>query len=316
MHNPGNPVCYFSVLIPAYNRAHTLPRTFTSLEKQTFRDFEVVIVDDGSGDGTRALVKHWRSTVDFPVHYIYQENQGKHAAHNTGVAAARGMMTVILDSDDWFSDNTLERIRYHWESIPELRREDYAGVEGLSAMGDGKVAGDKYPQDIFDCDYLGVRMKHHIRGDKCNAILTAILRQFPYPVVEGENHMPPAYVFKRIAHHYKTRHINEVLQFKEYQPGGLTSDRFALRMRVPRSLRMYHFDDISLHKNDMSMGYLIINYARYIRYSLHSGVTLSRQWMEVPSKVFWLAGLPKGFIAWIRDRRRMARRNKSSMDKS
>ena len=70
----------FTVFTPTYERAHTLARVYDSLCAQTFSDFEWVIVDDGSTDGTADLVVGWQTENRFPISYEKQPNQGKHIA--------------------------------------------------------------------------------------------------------------------------------------------------------------------------------------------------------------------------------------------
>ena len=67
----------FTVFTASYNRAHTLHRVYESLRVQTFRDFEWLVVDDGSTDATGELLKKWQAEANFPFRYIYQQNQGK-----------------------------------------------------------------------------------------------------------------------------------------------------------------------------------------------------------------------------------------------
>ncbi len=89
-----------TIFTPAYNRAHTIGRTYESLCRQTSRDFEWLVVDDGSSDNTAELVRGWIAEADFPIRYIRQENQGMHGAHNTAYANIHTELNVCIDSDD------------------------------------------------------------------------------------------------------------------------------------------------------------------------------------------------------------------------
>src|SRR5215831_18669122 len=104
----------FTVFTPVFNRRHTLGRVFESLRAQTIRDFEWVVVDDGSTDGVSDLLSEYERTADFPVRVVRQVNAGKHAAWNRGVALARGELFLPADSDDRFVPETLERFRDLW----------------------------------------------------------------------------------------------------------------------------------------------------------------------------------------------------------
>ncbi|MGE0772985.1 MAG: glycosyltransferase family 2 protein [Cyclobacteriaceae bacterium] len=88
----------FSVILPTYNRAHTIRKTLASLERQTFQEFEVIVVDDGSTDDTEAVVAGHH--LDVTLRYLKQTNQGVSAARNYGAKDARGRFLVFLDSDD------------------------------------------------------------------------------------------------------------------------------------------------------------------------------------------------------------------------
>jgi len=92
MNNPA-----FSVIVPTFNRASSINRTIESVLKQTFMDFELIIVDDGSTDHTRETIS---SLNDSRVRYFYQENKGRSAARNAGANRSNGKYLVFLDSDD------------------------------------------------------------------------------------------------------------------------------------------------------------------------------------------------------------------------
>lgn len=96
-----------SVVIPAYNRAHLLPRALLSVFSQNMPASEVIVVDDGSEDSTAALLKEIRARAPVPLHVIHQKNRGAAAARNTGLQLARGDLIAFLDADDWWLPNKL-----------------------------------------------------------------------------------------------------------------------------------------------------------------------------------------------------------------
>ena len=98
----------FSVVIPLYNKADTVIRTLQSVEQQTFRDFEVVIVDDGSSDNGRELASGFNSSFKKRIHR--QENAGVSVARNTGAELAFGQYLAFLDADDEWEPGYLEEI--------------------------------------------------------------------------------------------------------------------------------------------------------------------------------------------------------------
>lgn len=98
----------FTVFTPTFNRAHTLHRVYDSLGQQSFRNFEWLVVDDGSTDNTEQLVRDWKSNSDFPIRYEKQANSGKHVAINKAARLAKGALFLIADSDDAFSSEALQ----------------------------------------------------------------------------------------------------------------------------------------------------------------------------------------------------------------
>jgi glycosyltransferase involved in cell wall biosynthesis len=97
---------FFSVIIPTYNRADLLINTIESVLAQRFKDFELLVIDDGSTDDTRELVNSFCDSTN--IRYIYQENKGVGAARNTGIKNARGEWIAFLDSDDLWLPNHLQ----------------------------------------------------------------------------------------------------------------------------------------------------------------------------------------------------------------
>lgn len=94
-----------SVVLPTYNRARCLSRAINSVLNQTYSDFELIVVDDGSTDNTRELVEGYS---DPRIRYLYQENAGANAARNRGIEEARGEYIAFHDSDDEWREDKLD----------------------------------------------------------------------------------------------------------------------------------------------------------------------------------------------------------------
>lgn len=292
----------FSVFIPTYNRADTLPRALQSVADQQFKDFELIIVDDGSNDGTRELIDRWRPSFDGRLSYFYQRNQGKHVAYNLAAAEAQGELLVLLDSDDILLPHALRALAQCWQSIPADERAQFAGVEGLAQQSNGELHGNRFPRDGMDSDYLEITRRYGVSGEKRHAIRVDILRQYPYPVVAGERHIRPSYSWKQIAHHYRFRYINTVLQIVDFRADGLTRNASRRRLRNPGGLYLYWRDDLLNHQRYLDERQQKYSLVQYIRYGLLSGHGCALQWREVPDRQRWLMALPRGIADHLLDR--------------
>jgi glycosyltransferase involved in cell wall biosynthesis len=293
--------CTFSVFTPTFNRAHTLPRVCQSLEAQTYRDFEWLVLDDGSTDETRALVEGWQREASFPIRYIWQENSGKHLAVNQGVQEARGELFLIFDSDDACVPEALERFKSHWDSIPAHERREFTGVTCLAQDLEGKVIGDRFPIDPLDSNSLEIRHKYKVKGEKWGFHRTEVLRGFPYPEVVGEEpYVPPSLVWNRIALRYKTRYVNDILRiFYPPLPDALRSRRRPVK--APEGIRLYYQEFVNLAYPFPVLA-LLRNHANYVRYSLHGKMGMTAQAREIRSSLYWLAAFPMGLMLFVRDR--------------
>lgn len=219
-----------TVFTPAYNRAHLLPRLFESLQRQTLRDFEWLVVDDGSTDDTAEVVNTLASGADFPVRYVRKENGGKHTAVNLGVKLAKGELFFILDSDDELPADSLEIISEKYAAV--RGRGDICGVCGYMAHRDGAVIG--CPRiDGVEASSVEMRYKYGVVGDMAEVFRTSVLRKFPFPEIAGEKFCPEALVWNRIARKHKLYVFSNVIYLRDYLDGGLTDNIVRIRMHSP-----------------------------------------------------------------------------------
>lgn len=297
-----------SVVTSTYEREGTLPRLYESLCRQSFRDFEWVVVDDGSTDGSGELVRGWAGEAEFPIVYHWQENRGMGIGRNRAIERASGEYCSLIDSDDWYLPQALERMVATWEGIPAARRADFANVEGLRVDTEGELVIDRYPEDVFDSNYFELRALHGIGGDSIGMYRREVLSAFPFPEDLGW-HVTPAITWNRIAVRYETRFVNEIWAGTDYQPGGLSGKDTELRLRFRKAQLAYWSEYAAMPRRMQPRNRLRAN-ANYVRYSLLCGVGLRRLLAGMPDRVWTpLAALP-GLALFLRDRLWL-RRNRS-----
>lgn len=299
----------FTVLTPTYNRAHTLPRVYRSLQEQTSRDFEWRIVDDGSTDDTRVLVESWQEDAGFPIHYFWQPNQHKKSAFNRGVEQAAGELIVAIDSDDTLDPDALQAMAEVWRGIAPQERGRYAAVTGLCARPDGTIVGDRYPQDVQDMTSLDMTFRCNVRGEKFGCLSTEVLRRFPFPE-EFPGFVPESLVWRAIARAgYLTRFVNKVFRVYYDSPDALSHQGRQGRQHALGLWLLAH--DTVVHCLPwfrFRPKEFLMAAARYTRFALHlrdagiprpQGRELKGWGARLLVGLMW----PAGFALYLRDRK-------------
>lgn len=228
-----------TILTPSYNRAALLPRLYESLKKQSCKQFEWLLVDDGSHDETGRLAADWQAENRIAFRYVRQENGGKHTALNAGIASVETKLVFIVDSDDWLPENAVETIlRYH-ERYKE--REGICGYSFLRFYPDGQVNEAFFPVNEKVDTYVNVRINGHIGGDKAEVFFADILKRYPFPVFGTEKFLPEDLVWVKLSGPYKMVHINECVYISEYLEGGLTKSGRKMKLHSPRGMMARSF---------------------------------------------------------------------------
>lgn len=234
---------YYTICIPTYNRENTLLRTLESIERQNFRDFEVLIIDDGSTDNTNAVVHNFIDNLDEKnkYRYIFKNNGGKHSVLNIGFKEAKGEFFIILDSDDWLCDNALAELYPYCKEIEN--NDAFCGVMGKSEDYDtGKMIGDPFPQELHETSYFEYHfiLIQKIKVlDSFEAVKTRILKNYSFPEKKGMKFVPEAYVFDQIGVRYKLLLTNTVFRQTQYLDDGMTRNANFKRDNVSGFL--YHY---------------------------------------------------------------------------
>jgi glycosyltransferase involved in cell wall biosynthesis len=134
----------FSVVVTTYNYAHLLPDALRALASQTVQDFELLIVDDGSTDNTEEVVERFRPQFR-DLHYLKKPNAGPADSRNYGVQRAGGTHVAILDADDIWSPDYLERVRSKFQSSTQV---EVVFCDGLRVQGNGMILHPVFPAGL------------------------------------------------------------------------------------------------------------------------------------------------------------------------
>ena len=207
-------MAYLTVFTSTYNRVNKIINVYKSLCRQEFKDFEWLIVDDGSTDGTDKLIAELQRSSIFPIRYYWKENGGNHTARNYGFPFINTKYVVPMDSDDIFTDNALQRIHDIWESIPDEDYDRYWQVSGRCAdLETGKMMGSPYPAGINNLrGREQIKARYRIPEEKCCCRKTEILRRYPFPEYEGVKFVSEDTIWTQIDKIYDTYCTNDIFR--------------------------------------------------------------------------------------------------------
>jgi len=226
-----------SVIIPSYNRAHLLGRAIQSILNQTYQDFEIIVVDDGSKDNTEEVVRGFN---DKRIRYIWHEvNKGGSAARNTGIRAARGEYIAFQDSDDeWLSQKLEKQMKVFEKVSPKV---------GVVYTGYWRLKGDKKT-------YIPSSKVSQKEGDIHKILLEVNFVTTQAVVVKTEcferagmfeeelRRLEDWELWIRISKYYHFKCIDEPLVVSYYTPGSISADESAL-IRARKLILEKHFED-------------------------------------------------------------------------
>lgn len=266
-----------TVFTPTYNRKHTLPRTYESLCRQTSEDFDWLIVDDGSTDGTREWVESlgekvvekgqqfdWMGreldgedenhfvikTSQFTIEYVYKPNGGLYTGYNTAYATIKTELCVCIDSDDYMPDDAVEKMVDIWTNRPAGK--EYCGIVGLDFnVVDKLPIGGLFPEHLKEA----YQMEIPHRGDTKQVMRVDLMKKVaPQIGFKGEKDFNPFYMLIQVLDQYPILIANENFCWVEYQIGAdsMSQGIWKQYVRSPRSYAKYRINQMTLkHGNSL-----------------------------------------------------------------
>ncbi len=270
-----------SVLTPTYNRAHVLHRAYESLRRQTERDFEWVVVDDGSIDDTAALLSRWQAEADFPITwYRYSNNRGRNTAVNIGKGLVSGDYTLILDSDDALLDDAMETVTC-WRrrtGIDEIGTAYALMFRCVDDCGNivGRLAGDgaiNFPKEVLKISTKEARYRFGISFELITVSKTKVRQEYEFIELTNSEHCPEVVTHNRISNVYDSIYIDRpIRRYFQGDREARLSDRPASGIKWPRGnyLRALSVlnDDINYLRHSPKVFLLILELPPVRRYVL------------------------------------------------
>ncbi len=315
-----------TIFTPTYNRAHTLEKLYMSLKRQTMHNFQWLIIDDGSTDTTEETIHQFMAEGALSIRYVKQPNAGKHAAMNRGALMAEGKWFFIVDSDDYLTDNAVERISAYCGQIEN--NPSFAGIVGLrgknqsepwkawygetdntdeglrrgpSTYGTAEAKRQTPGQNEYvDATCIEYRYRLGNQGDRAEVIRTSVLRQYPFPQFEKENFLVEGYLWLTLAKAgYRFRWFQEIIYITEYLSDGLTRNIRRHYLNNPKGSCAFY--NLQMSCKGIPWKVQIRAAANYFRYGFHGKYTFFELFKKMRKKAMLPVGMVIGCMLALKD---------------
>lgn len=283
-----------TIFTPTYNRSHTLVRTYQSLCNQTCKDFEWLIIDDGSTDNTAEIVKKWLNDTDFKIRYIYKENGGLYTGYNTAYANIETELNVCIDSDDYMPNNAVELIVNCWNKLGSTK---YAGIVGLDFYHEKNVPiGGYFPEKLKEVYLLDLTTRKLHFGDVKQVMRTDLMQQIaPLEGFVGEKNFNPYYLLIQVCDKLPLLVINKNLCFVDYQDSGMSRNIYQQYFNSPKSFAKSRIIEMRLKRSTFKS-----NIKSAIHYVAECIICNDYKWLsKSPKKMLTLLVAPIGVLLFI-----------------
>ncbi len=320
-----------SVLTATYNRAHVLHRPYESLKRQTVRGFEWVVVDDGSSDETPELLHRWQIEADFPITwYRYDRNRGVSAAVNSGLKLVRGEYVCNLDSDDSLLDDAMETIAHFRERTgidanPSVYQMAFRCVDqsGMLVGRLGEDARKSLQNETVRSSFRNAYYRLGMSFDFITVSKIPITRTREFIELTNSEHCPESVTLKRFSDRYETIYVNRpVLRYFTNDGEDHLSARARSSVMIAKQPRGNYLRALGVLNGDIAHFFdkpkpFFAAARRVTRLGLHLGRSPWRQFRDLTNggaRLLWMAGMPRGFVGYVRDRLRGRRAPEADPD--
>lgn len=243
-----------TIFTPIYNRAHLVNRLYQSLLRQSNQNFIWLIVDDGSTDDIQQVVEKYKKNSSFEIRYYYQKNQGKHIAHNTGVEKCNTELFFCVDSDDYLTDDAVEKIYAVHNANSSCR---VLGYYFRKIDTKCNVSGGDF---FVKNNFVGLReiyYRYGFVGELAIVLKTNLIKDFSFPAYKNEKFVSEKVFYNQITSIAPMVYVDDTIYVFEYQESGYTMNSDRLLAKNPKGAAMGFLSDAVYGINllDMAKAY-------------------------------------------------------------
>lgn len=281
-----------TVITPSYNRAHTLPLCYQSLQEQTSSDFVWVIVDDGSVDGTKELVSGWlKEDNRFQIVYLQKENGGKASALNLAFQHLETPYAIVLDSDDTFTPHAIET------AIKEITPYDddsrCCGLMAFRHHKDGSVMGGRELKPGVKISMLDI-LNEDYRTELICIYRSDILKRYLFPQFPGEKFVSPQWLDFELSRSYYYISSNSKICICEYEEDGLTKNKRTIIKKNPHGYTAVKRQSFEFSKS------LKLSIKHGIMYDCGCIIGRDKNWLRrSPRKMLSIVLMPMAYLVYF-----------------
>lgn len=268
----------FTIFTPVYNRADTLERVFKSLNNQIFKDFELVLINDGSTDNSHEVALHLIESAEFPVQYINNtKNKHKMACFVQAIDLAKGNFFLSLDSDDECIPSALQIFNDEYNAIPINKKDKISGVTCLCQDQNGYLIGKEFPNSPYFSSTFKQNIEIPNSSEKWGFTRTAILKGIQINKnIFSKGYIPEGIIWELISREgFETKYINKILRIYYLDTENRISnqdhkkDAFGMAIYSLSILNWFYKGYLCSHpKIFLKRSYTLLRASQYLDFSL------------------------------------------------
>lgn len=289
-----------TVITPTYNRGENLKKLYNSLIIQTNKNFEWMIIDDGSSDKTQEIVGVFVEQNEIKIRYIKKENGGKHTALNQGIKQINSELTFIVDSDDWLECDAIENVLKIHKKYRD--KNEICGYSFLRKFSDGNVNGKTLQEDEIVGNYIDIRINgNDINADKAEVWKTKCLKECPFPEFENEKFLGEDVVWIKLAKKYNMIFLNKAIYISEYLNDGLTKNRRKNNIKSPKGCvhRAKTILEVGEHKK-INIIFFVKSILQYQIYGMFDTAKIKIPFNKIRFKILYIFLFPISLCLYIK----------------